>query len=57
MTYFVWEIHPLENIWPTYFAHFTYFTHFTDFMNQLAATWALGPWARAHGPMWLLVGS
>ena len=57
----------------THFTHYTYFTHFTHFMNQLAATWAQGPWAWAHGhglmgpgpaqgpgrglPMWLLVGS
>ena len=32
-------------------AHYTYFTHFTHLMNQLAATWAQGPWAWAHGPM------
>ena len=32
----------------THFTHYTYFTHFTDFMNQLAATWAQGPWAWAH---------
>ena len=31
--------------------HYTYFTHFTHLMNQLAATWAQGPWAWAHGPM------
>ena len=34
-----------------HFPHYTYFTHFTNFMNQLAATWAQGPWAWAHGPM------
>ena len=36
----------------THFTHYTYFTHFTDFMNQLAATWAQGPWAwgPAQGP-------
>ena len=33
---------------PFLLTHFTHYTYFTHFMNQLAATWAQGPWAWAH---------